>query len=397
MKNPAIEQCSYVVTPHRGAKVFGEVLAFVLSLIIVVSTCDARRRRQPRHAPAPAIPLGITPFEVSQQVEKRIAGLERRIESALAATAKDPGLPAVDRLNGELVKCRDEAKGNKGIESQIDVAIASLDKMLKESGVGEENLADLSVEATRIRKTLQDLKSSLTALGTRLEQLNKQTDEWKKIYKLQVAMGGQKGAGEKIKVAAETESERWREKMMYAKPSPQTTQNESPSQSPSPRELTRNTPVSPTNSSKAQELMSSLPTIAPANETRQVIDTALLSQFFDRMWKHNYSNNPDEWASDFAETSSYCYNEYGLSSRAMIASDRRILVERWPSRTYQLMRTPRYTFNAASSEAYVEYRFRYNYYGPGKSAQGISNVAIRIAQINGTLCITQFKEIVERH
>lgn len=396
MNTPATKrECTCTATRHQSARVFREVLAFVFSLIIVVTTCDARHPRQPRRAPIP-VTQEATPFEVSQQVEKRIAALERRVESALGAAVKDAGLPAVDRLSGELAKCRDEVKGNKGVESQIATAIASLDKMLKDSGVREQDLAVLSLEATKIKKKLEELKSSLTALGTRLDELNKQPDEWRKIYKLQVAMVGQNGAGEKIKVAAETELERWRENLMYAKPSPQSTQNATPPQPPG-REVTSTNLVSPTMPPKAQEPENSLAPVPLASQTRQVIEPAALTQFFDRMWKHNYSNNPDEWASDFAETSSYCYNEHGMSSRALIASDRRILVERWPSRTYQLVGTPRYTFDATSSEVYLEYRFKYNYYGLGKSAQGTSNVAIKITQVNGILSITQFKEVVERH
>lgn len=171
--------------------------------------------------------VAATPFEVSEQGAEKIAGLERRVESALVATVKDAGVPAVERLSGELVKCRDEAKGNKGIESQIDVAIASLDKMLRESGVAPKDLADLDAEAVRIKKKLEELKASLTALGTRLEELNKQTNEWKKIYKLQVAMVGPEEAGKKIKAAVETQLERWRGNMMYAKPSRHTTQESS--------------------------------------------------------------------------------------------------------------------------------------------------------------------------
>lgn len=264
-----------------------------------------------------------TPFEVSEQGAEKIAGLERRVESALVATVKDAGMTAVEKLSSELVKCRDEAKGSKGIESQIDVAIASLDKMVKESGIAAKALADLDAEAVRIKKKLEELKSSLTALGTRLEELNKQTNEWKKIYKLQVAMVGPEEAGKKIRVAAETQLERWREKMMYAKPSRHTMQESFPQ----PRIDERSLDV---RSVDAGPSIATTQTSAPSTADSDAIKRMVLMQL------------DAEARSDIPAVMSY-YADFvdflneGVKSRAAIEYDLPAYYAHWPKRHASLI------------------------------------------------------------
>jgi|GEM_PF-5721505 len=741
-------------------------MVLVFSLIIVVTTCDARRPRHVRHAPASA-PGAATPQEVSEQVKKSISGVEKRVENALEATVKSPELAVLDRLSGELVKCLGEVKGNKGVEGQIDTAIAALAKIIKDSGVEGKELKDVRAQAGDIEKTLNNLKSQeIPALATRLEELNKQTNEWRKIYKLQVALAGPAGAKEKLKAAAETELERWREKMMYAKPSNQTTQK-----SPPPREIPTQeasaarkeeevrkaeeaearrkeqeqvaakrradaaaeterkaderrkaeeariamlpktitvpsdeasisaamirakkgdtikvragryedqitfkdgvhlagdrrkdvtvycaannvalviqdcisgsisgitfehvgTAVDPhssaviyianshveisdcrvqkaggfgimidkgaspvirdcvverstwsgiivsdsgtkprlksnqcrengesgvyflrgsygvmeknqcegnsngimvagmgtsvtltgnhcfgshrlngsggigislqdgatgsligntvennescgiwvgnaasfnirgnicrTNGKSGLEFRFASTGVATGNTCERNIgagiwvgdqgtspeisgnaifgnsgngiyiasgaaprlgqnsisgngyspiyyektseqssqapggiDRSSLQQFFDRIWKHNYSSDPNEWASDFADVSNYGYNQSGMTSREAVASDRKKLVDRWPARSYQLVGTPQYGIDANSSEGYLEYRFNYSYSGQGKPAyaRGTSHVSMKITLLNGGLYITQFNEVVDR-
>lgn len=119
------------------------------------------------------------------------------------------------------------------------------------------------------------------------------------------------------------------------------------------------------------------------------------SDFFGRVWGHQRTNDPSEWASDFANQVAYCYKDNGFASRSWVQQDRAKLIDRYPARDYELVGNP--SFNPSSDlEIKAEYTYQYNYYGKKRSS-GQAYVMFTATLENGEWRITKFNEVVNRN
>lgn len=122
--------------------------------------------------------------------------------------------------------------------------------------------------------------------------------------------------------------------------------------------------------------------------------TADVLAFVQKYWKDCVSNDPDDWASDFADQSRYCYNNNRWTDRSFIRSDRAKLVERYPTRHYEFS-DPRIQMESGGNSAHVTFSFTYRYSG-AKSAGGSCHVAFTAERNSGTWLITEYDEKVYR-
>jgi len=93
--------------------------------------------------------------------------------------------------------------------------------------------------------------------------------------------------------------------------------------------------------------------------------------FIDTMWRHQISNSPDDWASDFASSVNYGYASSGSVSRSFVRNDRAKLIRRYPERNYQMIDIGE--LKHFGDEISGVWRFRYSYRG-AKLASGTAIV-----------------------
>jgi len=133
-----------------------------------------------------------------------------------------------------------------------------------------------------------------------------------------VALAGPAGAKEKLKAAAETELERWREKMMYAKPSNQTTQKSPLQQRTDER---KSDVLSADGSSPSSTTEGSVPTEADFSAIKKMV----LAQL-DADARSDIPAVMSQY-SDFVD-----FLDEGLKSRAAIEYDLPAYYAHWPRR-----------------------------------------------------------------
>jgi hypothetical protein len=127
----------------------------------------------------------------------------------------------------------------------------------------------------------------------------------------------------------------------------------------------------------------------PADDPKMAV-VAFVKEF----WKENASNDPGDWASDFAAQSRYCYSNNGWASRAFIRTDRSKLVARYPIRYYKYY-DPRIEMASDETSARVSYTYTYSYSG-GRSAAGSCRVVLTVERNSGIWLITDYNEKVDR-
>ena len=115
-----------------------------------------------------------------------------------------------------------------------------------------------------------------------------------------------------------------------------------------------------------------------------------LDDFFQQVWKHQFSNDALDWSGDFAESVSYCYKTNGSADRRFITDDRQKLIQRFPVRRYSLDHAEDPVVNS-SGEVQLNYRFSYEY-GGKKNARGASRISMTVKQIAGRWQIVRFDE-----
>ncbi len=117
--------------------------------------------------------------------------------------------------------------------------------------------------------------------------------------------------------------------------------------------------------------------------------------FFKQMLRDQLSNDPSEWASDFAPSVDYCYKDGGPASQSYIRNDRAKLINIYPVRKYKLGEVEN-TRVISPSEVQMTYTFSYIYTGK-KQAVGRCR-EIFTAELNGGRWqITSFNETVDRN
>lgn len=130
------------------------------------------------------------------------------------------------------------------------------------------------------------------------------------------------------------------------------------------------------------------------SEPPQVDPTIGVLAFVKTFWNHSVSNDPGDWASDFAEQSAYCYSNSGIADREFIRYDRAKLVDRYPVRHYNYS-GPNIQINGSNTSARVTYSFTYSYAGR-RSAAGSCWVSLTLGYISGRWLISDYDEKVHR-
>jgi hypothetical protein len=131
----------------------------------------------------------------------------------------------------------------------------------------------------------------------------------------------------------------------------------------------------------------------PSNPPQGDSRTSVLA-FVKDFWNHNASNDPGDWASDFAPQAGYCYSDSGLANRGFIRYDRAKLVERYPVRHYKFF-DPNIQMSSSGNSARVTFSFSYSYSGR-KSAAGFCRVSLTVQNIAGRWLISDYDEKVDR-
>lgn len=122
---------------------------------------------------------------------------------------------------------------------------------------------------------------------------------------------------------------------------------------------------------------------------------ASVLEFVNAFWNHSVSNDPGDWASDFAAEANYCYYDgRGLADRTFIRYDRAKLVDRYPVRHYRFV-APTIRMEPGDSGARVTYSFSYSYAG-SRSAAGYCRVSLTVQYISGRWLISDYDERVDR-
>jgi hypothetical protein len=116
--------------------------------------------------------------------------------------------------------------------------------------------------------------------------------------------------------------------------------------------------------------------------------------FLKDFWEENASNDPGDWASDFAAQSRYCYSNREWTNREFIRADRAKLVARYPIRRYRYYE-PRIKMESDDTSARVSYIYTYSYSG-GRSAAGSCRVILTVEWDSGRWLITDYDEKVNR-
>jgi hypothetical protein len=116
--------------------------------------------------------------------------------------------------------------------------------------------------------------------------------------------------------------------------------------------------------------------------------------FVKEFWSHNASNDPSEWASDFANEAGYCYSNTRWADREFIRHDRAKLVDRYPVRHYEF-RSPDIEMTGGGNTARVTFSFAYSYAGR-KTAAGSGRVSLIVQNIGGRWLISDYQEKIDR-
>jgi len=116
--------------------------------------------------------------------------------------------------------------------------------------------------------------------------------------------------------------------------------------------------------------------------------------FIEAMWQHQISNNPDDWASDFAASVNYGYASSGSASRAFIRNDRAKLINKYPLRTYTM--TGMDVQPSSDDRISGVWKFRYAYKG-AKTASGQAAVRFTVQRLGGRWQFVSYSEEVVRN
>jgi trypsin-like peptidase len=134
--------------------------------------------------------------------------------------------------------------------------------------------------------------------------------------------------------------------------------------------------------------------IETPSEPPQVDARTSVLAFVKDFWSHNASNDPGDWASDFAPQAAYCYSDGGLADRGFIRYDRAKLVKRYPVRHHKFF-DPNIQMRSSGNSARVTFSYSYSYAGR-RSAAGFCRVSLTVQNIAGKWLISDYDEKVDR-
>lgn len=120
------------------------------------------------------------------------------------------------------------------------------------------------------------------------------------------------------------------------------------------------------------------------------INQATADAFINRWITNNGSNNAGDWVADFAPAVSYCYKKDGPADASYLRRDRQELIDKFPNRTYQVLRFDVDVTSATNATANLSYSYDYG------RLKGKSSLKLMLALRNGRIEITRFDEKVLR-
>lgn len=146
-------------------------------------------------------------------------------------------------------------------------------------------------------------------------------------------------------------------------------------------------PQDPQGSSDSEE-------IDTPSTSRTFDSKAAIMAFVREFWSHNASNDPSEWASDFANEAGYCYSNARWADREFIRHDRAKLVDRYPVRHYEF-RSPDIEMTGDGNTARVTFLFSYSYSGR-RAAAGSGRISLIVQNSGGRWLISNYQEKIDR-
>lgn len=119
---------------------------------------------------------------------------------------------------------------------------------------------------------------------------------------------------------------------------------------------------------------------------------------FLRHWISNQeSNSAQAWAADFASTPKYCYwKGPGSAPQSFLLQDRQELIEKYPSRDYEVLGNATCQYFNNFREAIVVVSYHYDYNGV-KHAAGNSINTLGLSKQGGNWRITSYQEEVRKN
>jgi hypothetical protein len=120
--------------------------------------------------------------------------------------------------------------------------------------------------------------------------------------------------------------------------------------------------------------------------TINTINQVTLAGFSNQWVLHNKSNNADDWVGDFAPAVAYCYKKDGLADAAYLRKDRQELINKFPSRNYNL---ESFTVSQNFGDHAVANAIMGYDYGRVK---GRTSIRLALSLINGQIKITSYEE-----
>ncbi len=120
------------------------------------------------------------------------------------------------------------------------------------------------------------------------------------------------------------------------------------------------------------------------------INQATADAFINRWVSNNASNNAGDWVADFAPSVSYCYKKDGPADATYLRRDRQELIDKFPNRTYKVLRFNVNVINPTNATATLDYSYDYG------RPKGKSALKLTLALRNGQIKITRFDEKILR-
>ena len=128
----------------------------------------------------------------------------------------------------------------------------------------------------------------------------------------------------------------------------------------------------------------------PAQDGVTVSDE-MVRQFVMGWVRNNSSNDPDDWVSDFDTSVTYCYKEGGAATHSYLRADRTKLIDRYPSRKYEITNANFDRLKSGLISLSITYRYYY-----GTSTSGGCSVSMTLRPTGAGLLIISFDEQVVR-
>ncbi|YCM45070.1 caspase family protein [Verrucomicrobiaceae bacterium 227] len=124
----------------------------------------------------------------------------------------------------------------------------------------------------------------------------------------------------------------------------------------------------------------------PSKPSVNSINQVTLAGFSNQWINHNFSNQPSDWVSDFANSVNYCYKKDGPANHPYLQKDRKELIDKFPSRKYEIESFKVLQNDGNRATANLIYRYDYG------RVKGRSSITMGLGLINGKILITSYDE-----